>query len=111
MENILTLREEELYEILGNDLIKGQKQAFPLTQSQIIDRGKKWFNAKVELLRKSVCPYQKTIATESDEKKALVQVADLVAKLTLGVSPFAIAALLLKIGLKHLCEDQQSTGV
>jgi hypothetical protein len=99
--DLLQLKEDDLYALIGDDL--AGPQAFPLTQSELIERGQAWFNANLDRLRAVVCPHAKQLTEETEARSALIAVADLLAGVILHVAPVKVAALILKVGVKKLC--------
>jgi len=100
----LQLNETELYELIDKEIHDKQSNAFPASTKELTEKGRRWFESKFQLLKDSICPYKESILNESDESKAFIETVDLISKLTLGIAPAKLAALLIKIGIKHLCK-------
>jgi hypothetical protein len=100
---LLQLTEDELFESLGRHLTA--RQAFPLTKSQMVERGQQWFKAKMALFRTYICPkVPQILAQDSDEKTVILSIADIIANAVIGVPPLMVAALIVKIGVKTFCQ-------
>ena len=100
---LLQLTEDDLFESLGKHLTA--RQAFPLTKLQMVERGKQWFTAKLALFRTNICPKVPQILTQdSDEKTVILSIADIIANAVIGAPPIMVAALIVKIGVKNLCQ-------
>jgi hypothetical protein len=101
---LMQLTEDELFESLGKHLTA--RQAFPLSKSQMVERGKQWFTAKLVLFRTHICPkVPQILAQDSDEKTVILSIADIIANSVIGVPPLMVAALIVKIGVKTLCQE------
>ena len=109
MNDLIDKSEAELYETLGKELTS--KQAFPLSGAEALGRGKAWFNAHLTAFRSVICSESsfKFLTEENDTKTAMIAVAELIAKVTTGVAPVTVAALLVKIGVKKICQNRPAT--
>lgn len=108
---LTNLSEEELFALIGQDVV-GRAGA-PLPLSDYINVGKSWFEDKVSALQSHVCAprIRAQLSEESDELKLIREIIDLVGTLALGVRAGAIAAIIVKLGLKKFCGADQNGPV
>jgi hypothetical protein len=101
----MNLNKEELFELIGKDLTA--RQAFPLSKDELAERGKNWFIAKIDTFRDVLCSNKnkKYLVEDSGTKTAVLAISDLLASVCFGVSPVTVAAILLKIGIRNLCSN------
>lgn len=102
---------DELYIDIGRELYGSA--SFPPQLNQLGQVARVWLQAKRVEIARAVCP-NKTIQmlisnrpTTQDQLVLVTAVADLIASLVIGVSPVTVAVLLVKEGLKTLCDDNQ----
>ncbi len=103
---ILTQYEEAyLYRRLGSDLVQG---ASGLDPELLITLAKEWLAKERRRLVEMICPDPavKKLRAEKIEDKAMLAaaVADAISASYQQPTVFTIAALLVKLGLTHLCE-------
>jgi hypothetical protein len=97
---------DEMYLEIGKQLVGEHDAALPLTHSQYIERGKKWFEKKISTFQETICnnePIKKVFTENSEEKALIMAIADLIASATMGVSPITVATLVVKIGADKFC--------
>lgn len=72
-------------------------------------KGIRIFEMRSSELRDLLCSQQEAIASkiQGDPMQLAVVIADLVASSTIGLAPFIVSALIVRIGLKHYCSDYQ----
>ncbi len=99
---LMILNFEELLEKLGDE-ISGDN-FFPLSKNQKIKEAKKWLDKKLPLLKQEICNNQtlKDILN-GDEIVLAALTADVIATKWHLNSPVTIAVLVVKIGLKKIC--------
>ncbi len=92
---------------LGTELVG--KQAVPRPPNQLAELGKRWLTANSKKLREVVCEARvtKAVLNGKDSIVLVTAVADLIAGAFSGVSPFTVAALLVKFGLDRLCSGER----
>jgi hypothetical protein len=107
-ESLLTLSEQELLARLGKELAADELHAIPLSTEELIERAHVWVDAKTNILRATICPNStvRSYFVESENWKLFTAIIDLVASIAVGVSPVTLSALLIKRGLKNLCQSE-----
>ena len=102
-DRLLNASTDELFELLGRDLV-GQ-QAFPLSPEELIERAQGWFSAQSATIQAAICSpsVAESFVAQSDERQLLLVLADILFKANLGVAPLTLSAFVLKIGLKKFC--------
>ena len=105
------LEIEELLASIGSDL--SVHQALPLNKKQLVEKGRRWFEANLKKFRATIC---NSVAAEhiinaSDEATLIASISDLIAGLCVGVSPVTVATILVKLGLKNLCNHSEIDDV
>lgn len=99
------LSADELFFELGGSLIG--RQAAPVPEDEQRSTGRRWFEAKRELLQSIICNSEKVrrqherLAAEGTT--VIAAIADLVSGVCVGVSPFVVSALVVKHGLDSFC--------
>lgn len=73
---------------------------------QLVQKGKEWFSQEKVNLQKVVCSskLREAISNSSDKVTAATLIADAVSAIHLGVPPFTIGKLLIKMGIDKFCE-------
>jgi hypothetical protein len=104
IETVAAMSEAELFAAIGADLTG--RAALPASQQELRERGKAWFKNNVQKLSAAVCPYAQKLAEETDTQKAIVAIADLIASVTIHIAPFKVAALIVKAGVRKLCDGE-----
>lgn len=104
-KDLLRLAEHDLYEMIGDEL--AGHPVFPLTRDELIERGRAWYRAHLDQIRSVVCPHAETLTEDSDVQSALIAVTDLLAGAILHVTPVRVAALVIKAGVRKLCEVEK----
>ncbi len=96
--------EVDLYAEIGRQL--AGKQAFALNHADLVERGQRWFAAQTDRLRDLICggAFEEVVSNDSDRKKALLAISDLLAKYYFDIAPMTIAALILKITVRAFCK-------
>ena len=110
LENIHDLNANELLEIIGREISKGQMGLGKEDPEEYIDRAKRWLSMHKEKLHKKICnSHVAKVANKnqstSDHLLLIASVADLISELTLGVAPIVVSGAIVKLGLKSLCEE------
>jgi len=103
---------EELYEILGEELLSTTLAAGEFSDEEKREEARTWEELQKLKLRKLIC--------ESNTYKVYVQdpnnwswviliatIADVISPIVLNVAPFACAALIVKKGLDNFCTESK----
>jgi hypothetical protein len=109
---LLELNENELFYLLGEELATSEKSAVLALDGmeKSIKAAKVWLSEHREALRGCICgrPIIKAVLSEGNlnNQRAilLLSIADLVAGIAKGVSPFLVSALIIKQGIAELCK-------
>lgn len=108
MENthLNNLNENELLELIGYDLLQQRKEMLPFGKEKAIEIARKWVEVKLSIFKEKICNDMNIHAKiESDIYILATAVSDLIASVCFGVSPITVAYLLIKKGLKNLCNE------
>lgn len=105
---LLSLEEEDLFEMLGRHVDAEKRHMVPLSRKKAIEYGHWWFESRIDRMRDLVCGSTKIqqLANFKEGQVLLLAIADLVAGVCTGVSPATVATLLLRKGIKELCESR-----
>lgn len=98
---------EELYRQLGLEVTG--RQALPLDRRELVERGRRFFEAKRPILENAVCNSKnvKSFAEGKNEAAEIaVEVLKIISSLILPVSPVVLAVLVAKMGIKKFCRNQ-----
>lgn len=101
---------DELYVDIGRELYGSA--AFPPPLNQLRQVARVWLQKKRTEIAKVVC-LNETIRmlisnqATTDRIVLVTAVSDLIVSIVIGVSPITVGVLLVKEGLKTLCEDNQ----
>ena len=107
--------EENLLYRLGSQIVSEGKGAFPFNRKQLIDAGRKWLLENRELLEKTICSNRniQDYFLQDKIKKSRIELAsvlaDLLSGVCIGVSPVTVTLLVLKQGVKELCQDKENS--
>ena len=108
LDQALALSTEELELALGDELARQMLGATPPGPKQKKAVAAAWLASMRVTLREKICPNEnlKQLFVENVEIRHLATaVFDLISGLVTGVSPVLVSALLVRQGLKLLCED------
>ena len=113
MENIELLKlvsqeEDSLFEMIGASLSQEEIGLLPKSRKSLIRIGKNWWeNNKVKILS-LICKNRASLrldeAFNKDEVQLILAIADLIAGFIIGVSPFVVASLVIKLGIDRICQ-------
>ncbi len=102
------LSEDELLIKIGKDLAEQEVFMVPPSKRALLKKGQRWFEKHYVEFEKAICLNEEAKAlsnlADTDTLTILTAVADLISSICIGVSPFTVAQLLLKRGLKVLCK-------
>lgn len=110
VRGLLNKNLDELYVELGRELYGGA--AFPSPLGQLGQVARVWLQTKRVEIARVVCPNATVRMLLSDEISTqdrlilVTAVADLIASVIIEVSPVTVGVLLVKEGLKALCETK-----
>lgn len=107
---VLSQSIDELYLAIGQSLVESRKFASPPEDSALIRRAKLWLSERRNELKVVICQnatVQELFIGNSREREIvlLTAIADLITSLIAPVSPWTVAALLIKEGLHCLCPE------
>ncbi|HKP51927.1 MAG TPA: hypothetical protein VJ183_04660 [Chloroflexia bacterium] len=108
IQELLNKDVEELYIWLGRELYG--TPAFPPSPRQLSQLAHSWMEKKGDDLRALICNDKNVVQlcnaeTDGYDPELVTAVADLIASLVIGVSPFTVSVLLIKVGLRRFCAD------
>ena len=105
---------EELYAAIGHYESVDRFGATPPDKAKLIEIGKNWIESNSEKFRAKICPsdvaqeiLSSSETTAQDIKNLIPVVADLIISLSGGVPATYVATLLLRIGLRKWCEQNE----
>ncbi|MDE3089664.1 MAG: hypothetical protein KGJ80_09835 [Chloroflexota bacterium] len=112
--SLLAKDPEQLYAEIGKELYGST--AFPPPSRQLVQLARGWLQNKRAAITEKVCS-DRTVrlltsgAPKSQDQITLVTaIADLIASIVVGVSPITVAVLLVREGLKALCEGKSTSN-
>lgn len=102
----LAQTEEELFRSLGLFLVEASG-ADSMDDEDFVKKGRKWLTYELPEIRKIICngKISKHLQSQEDMTQLLISVADVLAALFTGVALITISALVVKIGLKKICNS------
>lgn len=106
IKKLLNLSEEELYTKLGREF--AGNQAFPSDTRELVERGRRLFNAQIKRISPLVCEnntIKKMVNDNSEDSHIVMEIVNLIASIALPVAPINLAVLLVKRGVKKCCEN------
>ena len=105
---LVQLDDEELYFLLGKEVLKGEQNFSFLSRKQIIEKARVWFRLNLPVFQNKVC--QNAAVREAYEKQdagnIVAGIIDLIAGALTGIAPATVAYLLYRQGIKLLCKTQ-----
>ncbi|VAW56389.1 hypothetical protein MNBD_GAMMA07-2733 [hydrothermal vent metagenome] len=109
IKEIASLNSNEIYELIGRELSESMELG-ETEPEEYQDRGKRWIKKYKDQLQKTICGgfVAETILNEKrqwDQVLLIASITDLIATLSIGVSPVVIATLLVKEGIEQLCHS------
>jgi len=108
--SILGRSINDLYRSIGHSLVEGRKFASPPNDATLIRRAKLWLSEHRNDLKMAICQsatVHALLRRNSTEREVvlLTAIADLITSLVAPISPWTVAALLIKEGLHRLCPE------
>lgn len=109
IKQLLSLPEDELLFRLGKEIAGTSARGEP--RNLLIKRAKDWLSNRSGDFREAICsnPAVRTSLTmppSSERQVALVMAAsDALSTILIGIPPFTISVLLVRVGLDSLCKD------
>ena len=108
IDNLSDLNESELLIKIGMDLVENEMLIAPPSKQALLEKGQNWFENNYINFEKAICLNEKARSfsdySDTDTVTILAAIADLISSICISVSPFTVAQLLLKRGLKVLCK-------
>jgi hypothetical protein len=103
IDKLLYLDEDDLYTILG-----AQEEAYFMPEGQR-EAGQKIFNKLHGALKEKLCTDWKACEKMKSEQfkdgtSLAVAIGDVISAAAMHMPPFVIAALIIKIGVRHFCD-------
>lgn len=103
---------DELYLELGKQLASSAQRVIPLPPFRYIQVAKQWLSDHKREIKERVCADSSIKALLSnnrigDRLVVAAAVCDLISSITVGLSPVTVAVLLVKEGLRTLCEGEE----
>lgn len=107
IEKLKKLSDDDLYLLIGQEVLKGDKAFTILTSNQIIEKTKIWFHLNMELFQEKVCNNEiiKNIYEKQETVNSTTAVVDLIAGTLTGIAPATVAYLLYRQGIKLICKS------
>lgn len=108
-ENLETLDEDGLLELIGADLARHEHPALPFNKSELIAKARKWADENKQVLRTTICNDEtiRNLVKRSATRQQLgVAISDLIVGLCTGIAPMTVAYLLTKMGLEEMCAEE-----
>ncbi len=100
------LTDDELYLILGNEVLQADEHFKVLSPKQIIEKAKVWFQLNLPKFQQSVCSSTAIRALYEKQENATIVAGtvDLIAGALTGIAPASVAYLLYRKGIYVLCQ-------
>lgn len=107
---LLDLSEEDLFLEIDRELSPAGFFVDARSIKNRVANGRRWFQEQRTALAGRICSSSarlalKTAAESPGKGALLVAVADMIAGTVTGISPFTVAALLVKLGLDRFCGE------
>lgn len=107
LQILLSRTDDELFLEIAHQLNEPGFYVDKREREEKVAAGRKWFADHKARLAEVVCSSPRVAAWRASAEKSpnmiFTALADLVAGLVIGVSPFTVAALIMKFGLDRLC--------
>lgn len=107
MPNLQSVNEDDLFLAVGSQLAEGEKFMKPPSVSELILKGKVWFDLHVDRFQSAVCQEKVRKLLQGDEAVLITAIADLIAGIFTGVSPVTVSLLICKKGVSSFCPEDQ----
>lgn len=108
--NLLNLSEEELLANVGKEILGKDGFNIDTPDDKILyNIGNKWFIEKKKNIQSQICNNDliMSLSTTDNNLELFAAIADLIASITINISPFTVSALILKKGLNKYCEENE----
>lgn len=109
LQILLSRTEDELFLEIAHQLNPTGFYVDKREREEKVAAGRKWFADHRLRLAEVICSSPRVAVWRASAEKSpsmiVTALADLVAGLVIGVSPFTVAALIMKYGLDRLCGD------
>ena len=108
---LLSLSEDDLFAIVGDEVASHQGLALPMSRPQKATLGRSWLDRNFEELSKKICSAAllKDLSTESDTKALALALLPMLGLATETVSAVVVAVLIARIGLRRFCAKEWKT--
>lgn len=109
IKHLLSLSEDELLFRLGNDLVGTSARSEP--RGALIQKAKEWLSNRSDDFRAAICSSAEVRAiramspADDREVQLVAAVSDVLSTILVGIPPFTISVLLIRVGLDNLCKD------
>ena len=109
---LVALSEDELLERIGESLEKDSLHIGPRSSRALIKKAKRWLQNQRPTLQDHICRNKRIrdLAQGSDHLVLAGAIADLLSSFLIKVSPFTLAALIVKRGVETLCAETWELG-
>ena len=108
LEQLERLSDDDLYLLIGKEVLKNEKSFKILTPKQIIEKAKVWYKLNLPEFQKKICQNDtiKKIYQRQEEATLATAIIDLIASALIGTAPATVAYLLYRQGVNALCKSQ-----
>lgn len=109
IQELLTLSNDELYIKIGKELMG--EAALPTGSVNEKQFGESWYIRNKKKIQSNICPNERIIMICKSQKldrdvNIIAAISDIVATFIIGVSPFSIAVLIYKEGIRSFCKNE-----
>ncbi|MBE9070696.1 hypothetical protein IQ260_29065 [Leptolyngbya cf. ectocarpi LEGE 11479] len=115
LANVLKSDIETLYASIGYFEEQKKIGVAPSDRKKLTDLGKQWVNDRKDKIRDLICTnnkinalYNSNSEDDKDKIEAILLIADLIVAICSGIPAIYVSTLIIKIGLKELCNEQQN---
>jgi hypothetical protein len=101
------LSDDEIYQIIGEELLKEEENFSIMTPQQMIEKSKVWFNINLPFFQEKICTNNKLRLLYDKQGDLVLSTAiiDLIIGALGGIAPASVAYLLFRRGLHNVCKN------
>jgi hypothetical protein len=101
------LNDDDLYLLIGKEVLINEKSFRKLTPRQIIEKARVWFTLNLPVFQEKVCSnfYIKEIYEKQEAGNLASAIVDVIAGALTGIAPATVAYLLYRQGINLLCKS------
>jgi hypothetical protein len=107
IKTLLSLPENDLLILIGDDLMSSESRFTAPDTTELVNKANIWLKEQYAQFQCTICNNKVVLICHNKDDLAglVVAISDLIASICIGVSPFTVAALIVKMGVDSLCCD------